>query len=73
MLITGLFIKINLTNEEVNNLARKYCVGDLANPNYLEAIFNYKKTSRYYFEDEVKLLSKRKSEIILNLFYFNMI
>lgn len=61
---TGLFIKINLTNEEVNNLARKYCVGDLANPNYLEAIFNYKKTSRYYFEDEVKLLSKRKSESI---------
>ncbi|WP_423217231.1 hypothetical protein [Streptococcus equinus] len=61
---TGLFIKINLTNEEVNNLARKYCEGDLANPNYLEAIFNYKKTSRYYFEDEVKLSSKRKSESI---------
>lgn len=60
----GLFAKINLTNEEVNNLARKYCEGDLANPNYLEAIFNYKKTSRYYFEDEVKLLSKRKSESI---------
>lgn len=61
---TGLFIKINLTNEEVNNLARKYCEGDLVNPNYLEAIFNYKKTSRYYFEDEVKLLSQRKSESI---------
>lgn len=60
----GLFTKISLTNEEVNNLARKYCEDNLANPNYLKAIFNYKKTSQYFFEDEVKLLSKRRSDNI---------
>ena len=29
----GLFIKVGLTNKEVNDLAKKYCESDLANPN----------------------------------------
>ncbi len=55
----GLFIKVGLTNKEVNDLAKKYCESDLANPNYLQSIVDYKKLSQYYFEDEVKLLFKR--------------
>ncbi|HEM5303579.1 TPA: hypothetical protein U1361_002138, partial [Streptococcus suis] len=42
-----------------NDLAKRYCESDLANPNYLQSIVDYKKLSQYSFEDDVKLLSKR--------------
>ena len=58
----GLFIKLGITNEEINNLARKYCQTDSINPNYLQSIVEYKKLSKYEFDDEIKLLAKRKSD-----------
>ena len=58
----GLFIKLGITNEEINNLAREYCQTDSINPNYLQSIVEYKKLSKYEFDDEVKLLAKRASE-----------
>ena len=58
----GLYIKLGITNEEINNLAREYCQTDSINPNYLQSIVEYKKLSKYEFDDEVKLLAKRKSE-----------
>lgn len=56
----GLYIKIGITNEEINNLAKEYCNTDSINPNYLQLIVEYKKLSRYEFYDETKLLAKRK-------------
>ena len=58
----GLYIKLGITNEEINNLAREYCQKDNINPNYLQSIVDYKKLSKYEFDDEVKLLAKRKSD-----------
>ena len=58
----GLYIKLGITNEEINNLAREYCQTDSINPNYLQSIVEYKKLSKYEFDDEVKLLAKRASE-----------
>ena len=58
----GLFIKLGITNEEINNLARKYCQTDSINPNYLQSIVEYKKLSKYEFDDEIKLIAKRKSD-----------
>jgi len=58
----GLYIKLGITNEEINNLAIEYCRTDSINPNYLQSIVEYKKLSKYEFDDEVKLLAKRKSE-----------
>ncbi len=58
----GLYIKLGITNEEINNLAIEYCQTDSINPNYLQSIVEYKKISKYEFDDEVKLLAKRKSE-----------
>lgn len=58
----GLFNKLGITNEEINNLARKYCQTDSINPNYLQSIVEYKKLSKYEFDDEIKLLAKRKSD-----------
>lgn len=58
----GLYIKLGITNEEINNLAIEYCQTDSINPNYLQSIVEYKKLSKYEFDDEVKLLAKRKSE-----------
>ena len=58
----GLFIKLGITNEEINNLAREYCQTDSINPNYLQSIVEYKKLSKYEFDDEIKLLAKRKSD-----------
>ena len=55
----GLFIKLGVTNQDINDLAKRYCESDLANPNYLQSIVDYKKLSQYSFEDDVKLLSKR--------------
>lgn len=56
----GLYIKLGITNEEINNLAKEYCNTDNINPNYLQKIVEYKKLSRYEFDDEIKLLAKRK-------------
>ena len=58
----GLYVKLGITNEEINNLAREYCQTDSINPNYLQSIVEYKKLSKYEFDDEVKLLAKRKSK-----------
>ena len=58
----GLYIKLGITNEEINNLAREYCQTDSINPNYLQSIVEYKKLSKYEFDDEIKLLAKRKSK-----------
>ena len=58
----GLYIKLGITNEEINNLAREYCQTDNINPNFLQSIVEYKKLSKYEFDDEVKLLAKRKSK-----------
>lgn len=58
----GLYIKLGITNEEINNLTIEYCQTDSINPNYLQSIVEYKKLSKYEFDDEVKLLAKRKSE-----------
>ena len=58
----GLYVKLGITNEEINNLARKYCQTDSINPNYLQSIVEYKKLSKYEFDDEIKLLAKRKSD-----------
>ena len=58
----GLYIKLGITNEEINNLAIEYCQTDNINPNYLQSIVDYKKLSKYEFDDEVKLLAKRKSK-----------
>lgn len=58
----GLYVKLGITNEEINNLAREYCQTDSINPNYLQSIVEYKKLSKYEFDDEVKLLAKRKSD-----------
>ena len=58
----GLYIKLGITNEEINNLAREYCQTDSINPNYLQSIVEYKKLSKYEFDDEIKLLAKRKSD-----------
>ena len=51
----GLFIKLGVTNQDINDLAKRYCESDLANPNYLQSIVDYKKLSQYSFEDDVKL------------------
>ena len=51
----GLYIKLGITNEEINNLAIEYCRTDSINPNYLQSIVEYKKLSKYEFDDEVKL------------------
>ena len=56
----GLYIKLGITNEEINNLAREYCQTDSINPNYLQSIVEYKKLSKYEFDDEIKLLAKEK-------------
>lgn len=61
----GLYIKLGITNEEINNLAREYCKTDSINPNYLQSIVEYKKLSKYEFDDEIKLLAKRKSDKFL--------
>ena len=61
----GLYIKLGITNEEINNLAREYCQTDSINPNYLQSIVEYKKLSKYEFDDEIKLLAKRKSDKFL--------
>lgn len=58
----GLFIKLGITNEEINNLAKNYCQLDNSNPNYLQSIVDYKKLSRYEFDKEIKLLAKRTIE-----------
>ena len=58
----GLYIKLGITNKEINNLAREYCQTDSINPNYLQSIVEYKKLSKYEFDDEIKLLAKRKSD-----------
>lgn len=58
----GLFIKLGITNEEINNLAKDYCQLDNSNPNYLQSIVDYKKLSRYEFDKEIKLLAKRTIE-----------
>lgn len=58
----GLYIKLGITNEEINNLAREYCQTDSINPNYLQSIVEYKKLSKYEFDDEIKLLAKIKSD-----------
>lgn len=58
----GLYIKLGITNEEINNLAIEYCQTDNINPNFLQSIVDYKKLSKYEFDDEVKLLAKRKSK-----------
>lgn len=58
----GLFIKLGITNEEINNLAKDYCQLDNSNPNYLQSIVDYKKLSRYKFDKEIKLLAKRTIE-----------
>ena len=58
----GLYIKLGITNEEINNLAREYCQTDSINPNYLQSIVEYKKLSKYEFDDEIKLLAKRKND-----------
>ena len=58
----GLYVKLGITNEEINNLAREYCQTDSINPNYLQSIVEYKKLSKYEFDDEIKLLAKRKSD-----------
>lgn len=58
----GLFIKLDITNEEINNLAKDYCQLDNSNPNYLQSIVDYKKLSRYKFDKEIKLLAKRTIE-----------
>lgn len=58
----GLFIKLGITNEEINNLAKDYCQLDNSNPNYLQSIVDYKKLSRYEFDKETKLLAKRTIE-----------
>lgn len=55
----GIFIKLGVTNQDINDLAKRYCESNLANPNYLQSIVDYKKLSQYSFEDDVKLLSKR--------------
>ena len=61
----GLYIKLGITNEEINNLAIEYCQTDSINPNYLQSIVEYKKLSKYEFDDEIKLLAKRKSDKFL--------
>ena len=61
----GLYVKLGITNEEINNLAREYCQTDSINPNYLQSIVEYKKLSKYEFDDEIKLLAKRKSDKFL--------
>ena len=58
----GLFIKLGITNEEINNLAKDYCQLVNSNPNYLQSIVEYKKLSKYEFDDEIKFLAKRKSD-----------
>ena len=58
----GLYIKLGITNEEINNLAKEYCNTDNINPNYLQLIVEYKKLSRYEFYDETKLLAKSESD-----------
>lgn len=58
----GLYIKLGITNEEINNLAKDYCLLDNSNPNYLQSIVDYKKLSRYEFDKEIKLLAKRTIE-----------
>lgn len=55
----GLYTKLRITNEEINDLARKYCKIDFINPNYLQLIVEYKKLSKYEFNDQTKLLAKR--------------
>lgn len=55
----GLYTKLEITNEEINDLARKYCEIDSINPNYLQLIVEYKKLSKYEFNDQTKLLAKR--------------
>ena len=50
----GLFIKLGITNEEINNLAKDYCQLVNSNPNYLQSIVEYKKLSKYEFDDEIK-------------------
>ena len=51
----GLFIKLGITNEEINNLAKDYCQLDNSNPNYLQSIVDYKKLIIYYFFKEIIL------------------
>lgn len=58
----GLYVKLGITNEEINNLAREYCQTDSINPNFLQSIVEYKKLSKYEFDDEIKLLAKRKND-----------
>lgn len=58
----GLYNKLGITNEEINNLAKEYCNTNSINPNYLQLIVEYKKLSRYEFDDEIKLLAKRTIE-----------
>lgn len=61
----GLYNKLGITNEEINNLAKEYCNTDSTNPNYLQLIVEYKKLSRFEFDDEIKLLAKRTIEEFL--------
>ena len=61
----GLYNKLGITNEEINNLAKEYCNTDSINPNYLQLIVEYKKLSRFEFDDEIKLLAKRTIEEFL--------
>ena len=61
----GLYTKLGITNEEINNLAKEYCNTDSTNPNYLQLIVEYKKLSRFEFVDEIKLLAKRTIEEFL--------
>lgn len=58
----GLYIKLGITNEEINNLAKEYCNTDSINPNYLQKIVDYKKLSEYNFDDPIKILAKRTIE-----------
>lgn len=55
----GLLTKLNVNNQDINDLAKRYCESERANPNYLQSIVDYKKKSQFYFEDTIKLLSKR--------------
>ncbi|ORO45027.1 hypothetical protein [Streptococcus oralis] len=55
----GLYNKLGITNEEINNLARRYCKTNDINTNYLQAIVDYKKLSKYDFDGPIRLLAKR--------------
>lgn len=58
----GLYTRLGITNEDINNLAKDYCQLDNSNPNYLQSIIDYRKLSKYDFNDPIKILAKRTIE-----------